>query len=194
MIPSIWFLSLILLTLVYQCIASPLSTTSVPVSGELRLEQSPRVTDSSILKRDDDNVRWRLVHYAVGAIIQPQDFGAATMAEFYRLVFEAAMGRWRLQEPPRRHLQIAWHRVGMIMIAQGIDHIPWDVVAEYALGMMRWVNNGHAAFTYDGYFLRPSATLFPHGLYVGLRILGLQQGVNNYLAGGRNGLLDPSLP
>ncbi|KAL8759758.1 MAG: hypothetical protein Q9199_000564 [Rusavskia elegans] len=148
----------------------------------------------AIQTRDNNDNLWYLVHYSAGSIIQPVDFGAAVMAEFYSLVRQAAMGNWRQREPARLQLHIAWHRVSMVMIAQGIEHIPWELVAEYAQGMLNWVNNGHVAFTYDGFFLRPTMTPFPHGLYVGVRIVGQQEGVNNYLAGGRHGVLDPSQP
>ena len=168
----------------------------MPVSGLLATTGTtshlPTKVIQTIQKRDD--IPWQLVHFTTNSIIQPLAIGAASMAEFYYLVSQAATGRWRSHEPPRQHLKVVWHRVAMVMIAQGIENIPWEVVAQYAEGMLNMVNNGHVAFTYDGYFLRPSETNWPHGLYVGLQILGQQEAVDFWLANGRHGFLDPSHP
>ncbi|KAI4096588.1 MAG: hypothetical protein LQ339_006955 [Xanthoria mediterranea] len=190
MIFSIWILPFILPLFSKPCTATPISITQNPSTSDLQPYAPP---SRSTQKRDDDNEIWHLVHYTAGAIIQPTAIGAAVMSDFYSLVLQAATGSWRQREPPRSQLHIAWHRVGMLMFAQGMDHIPWDLVAEYARGMLDWVNNGHVAFTYDGFFLKASGTVFPYGLYVGVRILGEREGLANWLAAGRGGVLDPSL-
>ncbi|CAL8574733.1 hypothetical protein XPA_000686 [Xanthoria parietina] len=186
-----WALSLILPIILKSCTATPIPTPKNPSSTtDLQPYTPPSI---SIHKRDDDNEIWHLVHYTAGAIIQPTPIGAAVMSDFYAQVLQAATGSWRQREPPRSQLHIVWHRVAMVMFAQGMDHIPWALVAEYAQGMLDWVNNGHVAFTYDGFFLKASGTLFPYGLYVGVRILGEREGLATWLAAGRGGVLDPSL-
>ena len=187
-------LSLILPIVLQVCTAKP---TSIPRSLDTTDIQPYPPTGgihTTIQERDDNNNAWLLVHYTTGSIIQPLDIGAAVMAEFYNIVFQAATGSWRLREPPRLHIRIMWRRVAMTMVAQGIENIPWELVAEYARGMLNWVNNGHVAFTYDGVFLRPTRTAFPDGLYVGVKIVSQQEATNNWLASGRNGGLDPSQP
>ncbi|CAO1598969.1 hypothetical protein XANCAGTX0491_002717 [Xanthoria calcicola] len=191
MIFSIWILPLTLPFISQPCTATPISTPQNPSSTTDLQAYAP--TRVPLQKRDDDNEIWHLVHYTPGAIIQPTAIGAAVMSDFYSLVLQAATGSWRQREPPRLQLRIGWHRVSMVMFAQGMDHIPWALVAEYARGMLDWVNNGHVAFTYDGFFLRASGAVFPYGLYVGVRILGEREGLAAWLAGGRGGVLDPSL-
>ncbi|KAL8645446.1 MAG: hypothetical protein Q9226_007296, partial [Calogaya cf. arnoldii] len=145
-------LLLILLIFIQLCNAKP---TSIPKTlDNTDIQPFPPIggIHSTFQERDDNTNDWLLVHYTPGSIIQPLDIGAAVMAEFYNLVFQAATGSWRSREPHRLQIQIMWRRVSMMMLAQGIENIPWELVAEYARGMLNWVNNGHVAFTYDGFF------------------------------------------
>ncbi|KAL8860804.1 MAG: hypothetical protein Q9178_002834 [Gyalolechia marmorata] len=194
-LPSL-FLPFFLLQLLQPCSCNPISSPKALDTSGIQSDQLAHNIHTPILKRDDsdgDN-DWRLVHHTTYSVIQPIDIGAASMSQFYHLLFQAALGGWRQRQQPRLHLQIVWRRVAMIIIAQGLESIPWELVAQFAQGMINWVNNGQVAFTYDGYYLKQSETIWPYGLYVGVRIVGEQEAVDNYLAAGRGQVLDPSNP
>lgn len=195
---------LILSTLLYSCISHPTNPPNyVPSHGTLAISlKSDEFKHTANLpihpkrsKRDDtDDGHWRLVLNLPISAIEPFDLGAAAMAHFYHLVFQAATGRWRAHRPQAR-LEIAWRRVAMVMLVQGLETIPWELLAEFAEGMMNQINGGHVGFTYDGYFLQRQRELArPHGLYVRVRLMGQQEAVDVYLAAGRYGILDPSNP
>ncbi|KAL8915716.1 MAG: hypothetical protein Q9172_006733 [Xanthocarpia lactea] len=195
LLPS-FFLPLFLSQLLQPCIGNPISSPKALDTSGIQSNQLAHNIHTPILKRDgsDGDNDWKLVHHTTYSVIRPINMGAAAMSEFYHLLFGAALGRWRQRQQPRLHLQIVWRRVAMIIIAQNLEYIPWELVAQFAQGMINWVNNGQVAFTYDGYYLRPSETIWPYGLYVGVRIVGEQEAVDNYLAAERGQVLDPSNP
>ncbi|KAL8787428.1 MAG: hypothetical protein Q9213_002205 [Squamulea squamosa] len=173
------------------CIGSTITAKADAGTIDVVSNHSGRHIHVSFQRRDDNDNIWHLVHFGPFTAIYPLDIGATTMSQFYHLVYQAAIGGWRLRPPSRFRIQMAWGRIAMIMIVQGIEYIPWELVAQYAEGMRNQVNNGHIAFTYDGYFLKENETPRAHGLYVGVRIMGQQEAVNNFLAAGRNGYLNP---
>ncbi|KAL8711249.1 MAG: hypothetical protein Q9220_004394 [cf. Caloplaca sp. 1 TL-2023] len=133
---------------------------------------------------------WRAAHFDRITAIQPLFLGATTMQTFYHLVLAAAQGRWRQTLPPRAPVYIVWGRVTMLMLVQGLDVIPWDLVAQWCTEMIGWINNGHAGYTYAGYYLQAGQR---NGLFIAVRLLGDHEALNHYLNGAL-GALDPAHP
>ncbi|KAL8689090.1 MAG: hypothetical protein Q9218_005159 [Villophora microphyllina] len=150
----------------------------------------PRLTHehARLQARNND---WHLVFTENMKAISPFLEGAADMREFYWLVFSAASTHWAQTLQPRKELHIVWRRVSMAMTIEGLDAIPWEVVARYAASMLDYLlRPGTIASTYDSFYLKVGQNI---AMYAGVRLLEFQDAVNSYLHG-ISGTLDPASP
>ncbi|KAL8799051.1 MAG: hypothetical protein Q9182_006176 [Xanthomendoza sp. 2 TL-2023] len=198
-------ISVLLRALVQPCLGSPLTASknlkpdisstvpADPLRADTLRGRVIKLHGPPNRKRDDDDVSWDLVHAAAVHPIQPYDAGAVFMSQFYHFVLQAATGNWR-NRPQGRYLHIVWRRVVMVMLVEGLEFIPWEMVATFAATMLDWINHGHVGFTFDGYYVKRAALSDRHGLYVGVRLMEMQEAVNAFLSTERDGILDPSNP
>ncbi|KAL8809958.1 MAG: hypothetical protein Q9200_002967 [Gallowayella weberi] len=198
-------LPVFLLLILQPCLGSPLTasknlkpcTSSIITTDPSRADtlsgKGIKPHEPRNRKRDDDAPFWQLARVDSLRPIQPYDVGAVMMSEFYHFVLGAATGHWRVR-PQGKYLHITWRRVAMVMLVEGLEFIPWEMVASFATTMLAWINHGHVGATFDGYYIKRNEMPSRHGLYVGVRIMEMQEAVNAFLNAGRDGTLDPSNP